>query len=921
MKEKKINEREKNIMKKQKIISFILTLILMCTFLPATLTVSSSGDSFSTISAGGWHTLAIKSDGSLWAWGNNGNGQLGDGTTVEKTTPVKIMDDVAAVSAGYYYTLAIKNDGSLWTWGYNGDGQLGDGTRTSKSTPVKIMDGVTSVNSGGFHNFAIKSDGSLWAWGNNKDGELGDGTTTNRSSPVKIMDGVTSVSAGYYHTLAIKSDGSLWAWGKNEDVQLGDGTTTSKSSPVKIMDGVTAVSAGYYHTLAIKNDGSLWAWGNNGDGRLGDGTTTDRSSPVKIMDGVTAVSAGGFHSLAIKNDGSLWAWGSNEDGKLGDGTVTTLFTDNDKSKPTKIMSGVMSNASKTKKVGDPLGDVLYSDITAYINGYAIPTSIIAGKTLVVVEDLSNYGFDVTWNGKDKTLKVEQNKNKKITPLKVTKNTKPVGTVKAKYLYTDIKTYLSGNQVESYAINGVTLIDFELLAKYGAISWDGKKREISLALGTSTQTNTNSSSSSASTPNPTTNAKDKTVTGTETLGQNGNDNYAGVYEYNNLTISENSQLLSTGVSELVIKVTGTLTINGGGSIRVRNGYYSEAPSNNISGITAKNLRSDNLYPNTFGRGGDGGYGSNGGGSNYCVGNGGGGGAGGYGGGEGGYGGSAGRGNVPSGIKAYSGSNGNSNGGYGGNAGGSGGAGLGGGKDNVGNPGGNGLNDGNGGDGGGGNGGNGGSGAPYNYYGNGIDVGNGGNGGGGGGYGGGVLVIIANKIVINSSAPVFIVSGQQGGFGGGFLNGSDKRNGRNGDGGLLIIQSKDYKYSKDHWTTYAAQLKLGEKSPVQLPGGHGVTVGKPQKVFVNGAETDTYGSVAISPANGGTENPGEIVQHGTTPCRYCFGEKTIQCAKCYGTGYITDYETGYLSPVKKSIKCDVCGGTGRVQCPLCKGTGIS
>jgi len=132
-------------------------------------------------------------------------------------------------------------------------------------------------------------------------------------------------------------------------------------------------------------------------------------------------------------------------------------------------------------VGEPIGDVLYSDITAYINGQAIPTSVINGKTLVVVEDLANYGFDVVWNGKAKTLKVELNKNKTVNPLKVSKENKPVGTFKEKYVYTDIKTYLSGKQAGSFAINGRTLIDFELLSKYGSISWNGKTREIRLVI--------------------------------------------------------------------------------------------------------------------------------------------------------------------------------------------------------------------------------------------------------------------------------------------------------------------------------------------------------------------------------------------------------------------------------------------------------
>lgn len=153
-----------------------------------------------------------------------------------------------------------------------------------------------------------------------------------------------------------------------------------------------------------------------------------------------------------------------------------------------ILSGFTITISAALKIGDPLGDIVYSDITAYINGQAIPTSIKNGMTMVVVEDLANYGFDVAWNGKDRILKVEPNTSKKITPLKTEKNTKPVGTFKCKYVYTDIKTYLSGKLVESFAISGVTLIDFELLANYGTLKWDGKTRTISLTTADSTNIN-------------------------------------------------------------------------------------------------------------------------------------------------------------------------------------------------------------------------------------------------------------------------------------------------------------------------------------------------------------------------------------------------------------------------------------------------
>ena len=291
------------------------------------------------MSASTSHTIATKNDGSLWAWGYNSYGQLGDGTTTNKTTPIKIMDNVVSTSASRYHSLAIKNDGSLWAWGRNSYGQLGDGTTTNKTTPVKIMDNVVSTSAGLYHSLAIKNDGSLWAWGYNNCGQLGDGTTTNKTTPVKIMDNVVSTSAGLYHSLAIKNDGSLWAWGYNNCGQLGDGTTTNKTTPVKIMDNVVSTSAGLYHSLAIKNDGSLWAWGLNANGQLGDGTTTNKNTPVKIMDNVVSTSTGYYHSLAIKNDGSLWAWGKNSDGQLGDGTTTNKNT------PVKIMDGVISTST------------------------------------------------------------------------------------------------------------------------------------------------------------------------------------------------------------------------------------------------------------------------------------------------------------------------------------------------------------------------------------------------------------------------------------------------------------------------------------------------------------------------------------------------------------------------------------------------
>ena len=198
----------------------------------------AAGDAFSIVSAGRTHTMAIKTDGSLWAWGSYGYGKLGNGIDVHpfivNPIPDKVMDGVTSVSAGDTHTIAIKADGSLWACGYNGNGQLGDGTTNKRPLFVKILDGAASVSAGSTHTLAIKTDGSLWAWGDNQYGQLGDGTATNRKKPVEVMDAVASVSAGAVHTMAITEDGSLWAWGANNNGVFGNGTQVYSFMPTKI---------------------------------------------------------------------------------------------------------------------------------------------------------------------------------------------------------------------------------------------------------------------------------------------------------------------------------------------------------------------------------------------------------------------------------------------------------------------------------------------------------------------------------------------------------------------------------------------------------------------------------------------------------------------------------------------------------------
>jgi len=292
------------------------------------------------IAAGSGHTVALKSDGSVWAWGYNYYGQLGDGSRTEWgegiSYPVQVagLSGVTAIATGYTHTVALKSDGSVWAWGFNGVGQLGDGSTTGKSTPVQVvgLSDVAAIAAGDDHTVALKSDGSVWAWGHNEYGQLGDGSTTNQYSPVQVagLSDVAAISAGRGHTVALKSDGSVWAWGYNYYGQLGDGSTTGArewiSTPVQAagLSDVVAIAAGYYHTVALKSDDSVWVWGANFSGQLGDGSTIYRLSPMQVagISGVTAIAAGHAHTVVLKSDGSVWAWGRNIDGQLGDGSTT-----------------------------------------------------------------------------------------------------------------------------------------------------------------------------------------------------------------------------------------------------------------------------------------------------------------------------------------------------------------------------------------------------------------------------------------------------------------------------------------------------------------------------------------------------------------------------------------------------------------------
>lgn len=268
--------------------------------------------------AGGNHSAAVTEDGSLYAWGEDGyriNGGILYSDTV--TTPKKIMDHVIDLSMGYQHSAAITQDGSLYWWGYMGRSYSGGNCLMEQ--PTKIMDNVAQVSLGEYHSAAITKDGSLYVWGRNDYGQIGDGTDKTRDNPVKIMDNVAEVSLGGSHSAAITQDGSLYVWGYNASGQIGDGTTENRNRPVLVARNIAHVSLGASHTAAVTKDGGLYMWGNNTYGQIGNGTEEAMSVPVKVMDNVVQAALGSSHSAAVTRDGSIYLWGLNESGQLGEG--------------------------------------------------------------------------------------------------------------------------------------------------------------------------------------------------------------------------------------------------------------------------------------------------------------------------------------------------------------------------------------------------------------------------------------------------------------------------------------------------------------------------------------------------------------------------------------------------------------------------
>ena len=292
------------------------------------------------------HSCAVASNGTLWCWGDNTYGQLGDGSTDEKDAPVMVGTDSdwSNVDTGYYYTCAIKNTGTLWCWGNNSYGKLGDGTSNQRHEPTQIGTDTNwdRVETGDDHTCGTKTTGTIWCWGRNSCGELGIGVLPTQYSPKQVGTDTNwdQIDVGLEHTCATKTTGTFWCWGSDGYGQLGDGTTGGNQySPAQVGSGTnwSGVAVGGYHTCGAKSTGTIWCWGYNEYGQLGDGGSVDKNTPTQVGSGTnwSSLTAGYRNTSGFQNDNTLWFWGDNNNCQLADGaggnkySPTNVLTDTD----------------------------------------------------------------------------------------------------------------------------------------------------------------------------------------------------------------------------------------------------------------------------------------------------------------------------------------------------------------------------------------------------------------------------------------------------------------------------------------------------------------------------------------------------------------------------------------------------------------
>ena len=441
-----------------------------------------TGTTATAIAAGYGHAYALTSTGTVYAWGQGGFAQIGDGATSNRSTPVQVHLPTGvtptAITAGLDHGLALADSGDVYAWGRNNYGQIGDGTTTNRTTPVQVHlpTGTTAtvVVSGAAadHSFAVVTGGEVYAWGRNQQGQLGDGSITNRTAPVlvsipttaaatgalaagltssagvvnyqpalgwgandvgQVGDGstterhtavdvafppgtvLTDIAAGYSHSLAVDDTGVAYAWGANNQGQLGTGDTTAQDSPVPVTGFPTgtriiAVTAGQFHSVALADDGTVYAWGGNSQSELGDGTSTNRLTPVEVTGFpagtiVTAISSHNVHTVAVTSTGDVYAWGNNTYGQIGNGTTVVQTTATEVTLPAEeLVVDVAAGALHTAIVTDSgsaytWGYNLYGQLG---NGTTVdahtPVQVQTSDTLVDIGAGGNHNLAVTDSG-------------------------------------------------------------------------------------------------------------------------------------------------------------------------------------------------------------------------------------------------------------------------------------------------------------------------------------------------------------------------------------------------------------------------------------------------------------------------------------------------------------------------------------------
>lgn len=532
-----------------------------------------SNPAISEIDAGMYHSLALAEDGTVWAWGAGGQGQLGDGEAEGRNEPAPVqgpegegyLENIVEVSAGKRHSLALKEDGTVWAWGWNERHELGDGTSENRYKPVQVhgpggdgyLENVVEIATWRRHNLVIKEDGTVWAWGMNNRGQLGDGTNEDRSVPVQVLgpegegylNNIKEIDAGHQHSLALKKDGTLWSWGGNWTGQLGDTTEEGRSKPVRVhapvdegyLDNIVEFSAGNFHTLALKEDGTVWGTGHNShgqlsgtnprtraeqirksvptragmpdeylenikdisagsdfsmflkedgtvmalglnNGNLGDGTNLDRTEAVQVrsekdndyLENVLKISAGGNHTLAMKEEKIVLSWGQNNYGQLGDGTTENQLTPVEvKFDPEALKEPeVPDEPEEPEEPKIPEEERPPSDILVFIDGELLvpddPPVIEDGRTLAPMRAFFEaLGAEVKWESETETAIGIRNETVVEIPIGSTEPT--------------VNGEIEKIQVPAKIINGRTYIPLRFVGEAlgDEVEWDGEERRIDI----------------------------------------------------------------------------------------------------------------------------------------------------------------------------------------------------------------------------------------------------------------------------------------------------------------------------------------------------------------------------------------------------------------------------------------------------------